>query len=60
MITSDQQRIVQLEETIAAFIVEIDKVMFGPSTHARGQKIARLVGALQEVGLGIYPDSEGG
>ena len=52
-------RITQLEETIAAFVVEIDKAMKGPSIHVRGQRIARLVGALQEVGLGISTDSEG-
>ena len=39
---------IELQTAVTEHIIEMDKVMKGPSTYERGQRIARLVSNLQE------------
>ena len=50
------ERIAELERSITEFILEMDKLMMGPSTHERGRRIASLVGGLQSI---LGTESEG-
>lgn len=42
-------RISELQVAIAEFLIDLDKLMVGPSTYERGRQIARLANRLQEV-----------
>ena len=50
------ERIAELERSITEFILELDKLMMGPSTYERGRRIAGLVGGLQSI---LGTESEG-
>ena len=39
---------IELQTAVTEHIIEMDKVMKGPSTYERGQRIAKLVSNLQE------------